>query len=934
MKILLTNPPWHRRGRWGVRAGSRWPHLKEAHERDYQPFPFYLAYSAALLEREGHQVRLIDALAGQMPESLFLDKVRAEAPDLLVAETSTPSLAHDLRLLNGLPKDLPIALAGPEVTIREKEFFERQKRVQFVMHGEYEHTLLNLVRELEGKRQFESIPSMSFRYNGAIVVNNGSQKLIEDLDWLPWPMRDGLPMHAYKDNPGGIPHPGVQMLASRGCPYQCGFCAWPQIMYGGSNYRMRSVEDILDEMEYCVHTLGFQSVYFDDDTFNISRQRTLEFARRLQDRRRNGRIRVPWAMMGRADLMTEEILEALAASGLAAVKYGVESADQKLLDAIRKNMNFEENDRMVRCTQKAGIKTHLTFTLGLPGETQETLKRTVDYAMHVSPDTLQFSITTPFPGTWYFEDLKREGLINTLDWSRYDGNHNSVIETAHVSAKELEQAKQGAYRRWRQHVWMRGTGQTPALTPVRLGQRLILSIKEEGLRAALITGMDYVRMRWGGGGLRRLRSGLQRHGFLGSFRKLFRKLRERLSLKRIFSRYLTVLGVLHGQHAFKGPDLVQIDPTNDCNSNCVGCWCHSDLLGEHKFRAPVKGQMLPYELLTRVVDQLAGSGTRALYIAGGGEPMMHPRILDFLEYAKRQHSLKLFLNTNFTLIRGEETIQRLGEIGIDSYTVSVWAGTPSIYALTHPNKDEAAFLRLKRNLNLLNQLKPRGTGYTKVYHVVNNLNYLDLEPMLDFALETGSDAVEFTVTDTVGGLTDSLLLNAEQLEEARALCRRIETRMEDACRVGTCQVLNWEHFTRRLADPRAEQAEYDSGFVDNLPCYVGWTYARITAEGNVSSCLKSHKFPIGNIYESDFSTIWNGERQKEFRRHALVPSKAEDPFFKIIGNDPKCRVGCYKSCDNLGENLGMKHVMDRLRPWERRLLDTVLQYAGKGTDLA
>jgi hypothetical protein len=121
-------------------------------------------------------------------------------------------------------------------------------------------------------------------------------------------------------------------------------------------------------------------------------------------------------------------------------------------------------------------------------------------------------------------------------------------------------------------------------------------------------------------------------------------------------------------------------------------------------------------------------------------------------------------------------------------------------------------------------------------------------------------------------------------------------------------------------------AEYDSDFIDKLPCYVGWTYARILADGNVNSCLKSHRFPVGNLYEQSFTEIWNGARQREFRQHALAPSKAADPFFRLIGNDPKCQVGCYKSCDNLGENIPFHETMQRLAPWERMMLDQAVQF--------
>ncbi len=186
----------------------------------------------------------------------------------------------------------------------------------------------------------------------------------------------------------------------------------------------------------------------------------------------------------------------------------------------------------------------------------------------------------------------------------------------------------------------------------------------------------------------------------------------------------------------------------------------------------------------------------------------------------------------------------------------------------------------------------------------------------------GSEAVEYTVTDTIPDRTDCLLLSPEQLQECLAVCERIKSRMAPDQSVDGVTMLNFDHFMRRLGDPRAAVAEYDSEFVDRLPCYVGWTYARILADGNVNSCLKSHRFPVGNVYEQSFADIWNGTRQREFRQHALAPSKAADPFFKLMGNDPSCQVGCYKSCDNLGENVPFHETMQRLAPWERSMLES------------
>ena len=940
MKILLANLPWRRGSRWGVRAGSRWPHIKDARESSYQPFPFFLAYSAALLDREGFQVQLTDALAEKIPESVFLHRIQSDLPDLIVAETSTPSLAQDLRLLNELPQHIQVVLAGPEISIRSHEFLRQHDRVDFVLHGEYEHTLVALVRELLGARDFSSIPGLSFSTEGHIGTGPPAQ-LIQDLDELPWPRRQDLPMWAYLDVPGEIPTPSVQMISSRGCPYQCGFCAWPQMMYGGSNYRLRSIQDVLDEMEYCVHDLGFRSVYFDDDTFNISRRRTLEFAQELKRRQARGRIQVPWAIMARADLMTEHILVSLREAGLEAVKYGVESADQGLLDAIRKNMDFEQNDEMIRRTQSLGIKTHLAFTLGLPGETQQTLQETIDYAIDVSPHTLQFSITTPFPGTWYYDELKEAGLLASTEGSDYDGIRGSVIETPTLSSQQLKIAKEIAYKRWQKHVWLRESknrGHRSGLWPTR--EQIARTFRHDGLFGTLRIGFNYTKFmlehRFSDNGkpaavpapmriANEVRTSIQRDGF----KITLGKARKRLDPRRKIKEYQQILGVMDQQHAYTGPNMVQIDPTNDCNSNCIGCWCHSDLLKERKYAAPIKGMTLPYELLTRLVDELAAMGTSAIYVAGGGEPFMHPRLLDFVEYAKKEHRLNCYINTNFTSVN-QGVIERLCSIGVDFLTVSIWAGTSKVYADTHPNKSEETFYRLKNQLLALNSTKPKGVAFTKVNHVINNLNFHELEAMLDFAIDTKSNAVEFTVTDTIAGYTDCLILNAEQLEESRRQCKRIEKRAGKHLKINGCQILNWEHFLRRLNDPRAERAEYDSEFIKTLPCYVGWTYARVNPDGTVNSCLKSHRFPLGNLHESSFADIWNGAEQRTFRSHALAQDKAKDSFFRIIGNDPECELGCYKSCDNIFDNQKMEVVMKGLAPFERFLLDRGAMFLKKG----
>ncbi|MBU1887925.1 MAG: radical SAM protein, partial [Candidatus Omnitrophica bacterium] len=322
MKIILANLPWMGFLKTGVRAGSRWPHLKGPTEKDYLPFPFFLAYAASLLKKHSFDVVFIDAIAEEMSYGYFLRFMRSASPDLLVCETSTVTLDHDIKVLSKISKDTSIALCGPDINIRDPLFLKNHEFIKYVFMGEYEITLLDLVTHLKEGRDLSEVPGLIYRDSNDIKVN--PMRPLIDLDKMPWPLRQGLPMYRYNDTPGDMPIPSVQMYASRGCPYGCKFCLWPQVMYHGNRYRTRDIIDVVDEMEYLVKEMNFKSVYFDDDTFNIGKERMLKLCDEIKKRK----LDVPWAIMARADLMDKEILKEMRDAGLFAVKYGVESATQ------------------------------------------------------------------------------------------------------------------------------------------------------------------------------------------------------------------------------------------------------------------------------------------------------------------------------------------------------------------------------------------------------------------------------------------------------------------------------------------------------------------------------------------------------------------------------------------------------------------------------
>ena len=222
-------------------------------------------------------------------------------------------------------------------------------------------------------------------------------------------------------------------------------------MYGNDKYRVRDPEDVIDEMEAMVREYGFRSVYFDDDTFNLGKNRMLRLCEEIIKRN----LHVPWSVMARADTSDEETLAAMKHAGLKSIKFGVESASQSIIDQCDKGLDLSKVDRAVATTKKLGINLHLTFTFGLPGETKETIKETIALAKKLDPDSIQFSIATPFPGSKLYRQMEEQGNLVTKDWNLYDGGNVAVIRQGDLSPQDLELALRTAYDTWQRHKLLR-----------------------------------------------------------------------------------------------------------------------------------------------------------------------------------------------------------------------------------------------------------------------------------------------------------------------------------------------------------------------------------------------------------------------------------------------------------------------------------------------
>jgi len=383
-------------------------------------------------------------------------------------------------------------------------------------------------------------------------------------------------------------------------------------------------------------------------------------------------------------------------------------------------------------------------------------------------------------------------------------------------------------------------------------------------------------------------------------------------------------GILHNK-VYSGPWNVQIDLTNRCNNNCIACWCNSPLLGDKAMAPAIKNKSLSFEAAIKLIDELDELGIRTIYFTGGGEPFMHPQILNIMRHIKAK-GIYLDMSTNFTLV-DKKIADQLIDIGIDHMTLSLWAGTPETYAKQHPNKSSDTFLNMAEVINYIIETKSkRKTEYPALgmYNVINIYNYHEAEKMLEFAFKHKMDDITFTPVDTVPGRTDTLRLNSEQRNE---LARKIRELSKNIWKFEK-KYSHWLHFKdyhsflRRLENENADNADYDTDIFDSLPtCYAGWSFARVLATGDVNSCLKSFKIPVGNINENSFKNIWFGEKQHEFRKHSINYDR-DDPYFKNMGNDRATKEqGCYKCCDNLGMNMAIHEKMIQLGFGKKQLLN-------------
>jgi anaerobic magnesium-protoporphyrin IX monomethyl ester cyclase len=439
MKICFLNPPYKTRyGKFS--RESRSPSVSSGGALYY---PLWLIYAAALAEQSGHPTVFLDACAEGLgaEETLQYLKSRASSCGLFVIDTSTPSIENDLKCAGKIRCFFPsafILLVGPHVSALPEETLKKCSAANAVARQEYDETVSDLSSSLETGKPLSDVPGITWRDRSGTIVSNPPREYINDPDRIPFAseyIRRHLKTEQYLF-PAAL-FPSVQIFTGRGCPCRCTFCVYPQTMFGHT-YRTRSDENVAAEFAWIKKNMPeVKEIVIEDDTFTADTERVKRICSLLI--RRN--IRMRWLCNARVTL-DYETMRLMKKAGCHLIIPGVESCDDGILKRIRKGTSAEQIEQYMKNAKKAGLKVHACYMAGNPGETEETLKKTLRAAIRFNTDSAQFYPMTPYPGTEIYDWAVKNGALKKelsyRDWLNQDGSLNAVVSLPGLSASEIE----------------------------------------------------------------------------------------------------------------------------------------------------------------------------------------------------------------------------------------------------------------------------------------------------------------------------------------------------------------------------------------------------------------------------------------------------------------------------------------------------------------
>lgn len=432
MKIYLINPPFIKHF---VRCG-RWQGVAARGGTLY--YPIWLAYAAGVLENEGYEIRLVDAVAWNWNLERVKEDVREFDPDLVVVDSNFASLSNDCSVAKSIKNETGAftVLVGPPAS----QFPQRilNEGVDIVARFEYDFTLKEIAETIDAGRDLDYIKGITYMKDGRVIHNPYRDYITsEELDRIPFVSK------VYKEHLnvkdyflGHTLYPMVQIFTGRGCPNQCIFCSWPRTLMG-RKYRVRSVNNVVDEFEYISNELPeVKEIFIEDDTFTIDKRRIRAICEEIM---RRG-LDLTWSCNARANLDYDS-MRLMKQAGCRLLDVGYESGSDVILRNIKKGITTEESRQFTEDAKRAGLMILADFIFGMPGETLETAEQTIRFAKEIRPNIVQFAVATPIPGTEFYDYVRKNGFMLTEDLEESldeEGFQRCIVSYPDFTNKNIE----------------------------------------------------------------------------------------------------------------------------------------------------------------------------------------------------------------------------------------------------------------------------------------------------------------------------------------------------------------------------------------------------------------------------------------------------------------------------------------------------------------
>lgn len=414
-------------------------------------FPIGLATIAGMLRQEGYKITFLDPENQDMTTENVVQKIEKEKPHIVGVGCVSANFSIAKEYFDAAKKVGAKTLLGgnhassedPLVILKQNPF------IDFVFIGEADATVVELCDFIRRKKtKYEKIQGIAYNYNNIININP-KRPLIQYLDALPQPVWDLVDINKYNvSNFMWRGEGAVPLMTSRGYPSFCIYCATTHV--NGRKFRAQSAERIVSDIEHLIKTYHTQYIVFLDDIFTIDKERVKKLCQMIIQKK----LKIQWFCLARVNTVDKDILRLMKKAGCSWIEYGVESGDEEILKVIKKGITLEQARRAFKDTRDVGIKTFGTFMFGNPTETNETMEKTIQFAIELNPDIAQFSILAPLPGTELWDKYRGTVYIlsDELENSTTYGINTQTNRLGYVhrdfSEKELQDALTSALRRF------------------------------------------------------------------------------------------------------------------------------------------------------------------------------------------------------------------------------------------------------------------------------------------------------------------------------------------------------------------------------------------------------------------------------------------------------------------------------------------------------